>query len=259
MFIDPHRSTTTLALLLLFLIVDPLKASEMNASTLLLTLESPAHFTLANGSDIVIKPGTYHVEAADPWLRLIPGERKQTFLLKATPTHHDEHVSRPIVNLLPEKGHAIIIQVLLPDGHGLEAEGSTSEIRSRAVKQAKQVTPPTKPKTVLRRQTKKNPQAHSPENTIQQLEKQVQDLQKIAHALQSRLSKLESAMQVGQTGITLNSSAKITLNASMVEVSGGMVKVNSGMSKFTGVVQSDSVVTNSVISSSYTPGAGNVW
>jgi hypothetical protein len=38
-----------------------------------------------------------------------------------------------------------------------------------------------------------------------------------------------------------------------------MVSVSSGMSKFSGVVKSDSVLTNSVVSASYTPGAGNIW
>lgn len=65
--------------------------------------------------------------------------------------------------------------------------------------------------------------------------------------------KLESA------GITINASAKVTLQASQVSVSAGMVQVDAGMSKFSGVVQADTVIANSVISSSYTPGAGNIW
>jgi hypothetical protein len=49
------------------------------------------------------------------------------------------------------------------------------------------------------------------------------------------------------------------VQCSTVEVSAGMVTVNAGMSKFSGVVQADTVITNSVISASYTPGAGNIW
>ena len=60
-------------------------------------------------------------------------------------------------------------------------------------------------------------------------------------------------------GITVNASAKVTVTASMVEVSASMVTVNSGMSKFSGVVQADTVICNSIISASYTPGAGNIW
>jgi uncharacterized protein involved in type VI secretion and phage assembly len=60
------------------------------------------------------------------------------------------------------------------------------------------------------------------------------------------------------SGISVNASAKVTINASQVEVSAGMVTVNAGMSKFSGVVQCDTLISNSVISASYTPGAGNV-
>jgi uncharacterized protein involved in type VI secretion and phage assembly len=63
----------------------------------------------------------------------------------------------------------------------------------------------------------------------------------------------------GGQKVTLNASAKITLSASLVEVSAGTVTVNAGMSKFSGVVQADTVISNTVISSAYTPGAGNIW
>ena len=65
--------------------------------------------------------------------------------------------------------------------------------------------------------------------------------------------KLESA------GITVTASAKVTINASTVAISAGMVTVDAGMSKFSGVVQADTVISNSVVSASYTPGAGNIW
>jgi uncharacterized protein involved in type VI secretion and phage assembly len=60
-------------------------------------------------------------------------------------------------------------------------------------------------------------------------------------------------------GITVNASAKVNINASQVAISAGMVTVDAGMSKFSGVVQADTVISNSVISASYTPGAGNIW
>ena len=59
-------------------------------------------------------------------------------------------------------------------------------------------------------------------------------------------------------GITITSAAKVTVNAGVVEVSTAMLTVNAGLSKFSGVVQADTVITNSVISASYTPGAGNI-
>ncbi len=60
-------------------------------------------------------------------------------------------------------------------------------------------------------------------------------------------------------GISITAASKVKIEAGQVEVSAGMVKVDAGMSKFSGVIQADTVITNSVVSSSYTPGAGNIW
>jgi len=68
-----------------------------------------------------------------------------------------------------------------------------------------------------------------------------------------------NSVEMASAGITVTASAKLTVQASTVEVSAGMVTVNAGMSKFSGVVQADTVITNSVVSASYTPGAGNIW
>jgi uncharacterized protein involved in type VI secretion and phage assembly len=68
-----------------------------------------------------------------------------------------------------------------------------------------------------------------------------------------------NSVKLEASGITVTASAKVTVNASQVAISAGMVTVDAGMSKFSGVVQADTVITNSVISASYTPGAGNIW
>jgi hypothetical protein len=51
----------------------------------------------------------------------------------------------------------------------------------------------------------------------------------------------------------------LTVQATQVSVSAAMVTVDAGISKFSGVVQADTVICNSIISASYTPGAGNIW
>jgi uncharacterized protein involved in type VI secretion and phage assembly len=66
-------------------------------------------------------------------------------------------------------------------------------------------------------------------------------------------------IRLESSGVTVTAAAKLTVSAGTVDVSAGMVSVNAGMSKFSGVVQADTVITNSVISASYTPGAGNIW
>ncbi|ACB35303.1 Rhs element Vgr protein [Leptothrix cholodnii SP-6] len=65
--------------------------------------------------------------------------------------------------------------------------------------------------------------------------------------------KLEAA------GITVQASAKVKVQAAQVEVTAGMVKVDTAMATFTGMVKCEVLQATSVISTSYTPGAGNVW
>ena len=62
------------------------------------------------------------------------------------------------------------------------------------------------------------------------------------------------------SGVTVNASANVTIQAGGVaEITASMVNVNAGMSNFSGVVRADTVISNSVVSASYTPGAGNIW
>lgn len=68
-----------------------------------------------------------------------------------------------------------------------------------------------------------------------------------------------NSVKLETSGITVTASAKVTVNASQVQVSAGMVSVDAGMSSFSGVVKCDTLISNTVISATYTPGAGNVW
>lgn len=67
-----------------------------------------------------------------------------------------------------------------------------------------------------------------------------------------------NSVKLESSGITINASAKVTVSASQVEVSAGMLSVSAGMSKFSGILQADTVITNSIIAASYTPAAGNI-
>lgn len=68
-----------------------------------------------------------------------------------------------------------------------------------------------------------------------------------------------NSIKLGTSGVSVVASAKVTVQASMVDISAGAVNVNTGMAKFSGVVKAETVITNAVISASYTPGAGNIW
>ena len=66
-----------------------------------------------------------------------------------------------------------------------------------------------------------------------------------------------NAMTLSPSGITINASATVSLSSSNLEINAGLVSVNAAMSRFTGVVQCDTLIANSVVSANYTPGAGN--
>ena len=59
-------------------------------------------------------------------------------------------------------------------------------------------------------------------------------------------------------GIHIQSAAKLNLDCAQLTVSTGQVTINSGMVKVSGVLQCDTIIANSVIGSSYTPGVGNI-
>ncbi len=62
----------------------------------------------------------------------------------------------------------------------------------------------------------------------------------------------------GNIEITANVKVKIQAPAGL-DITAAMVKVDAAMSKFSGIVKADAVITNSVVSASYTPGVGNIW
>jgi phage baseplate assembly protein gpV len=67
-----------------------------------------------------------------------------------------------------------------------------------------------------------------------------------------------NAVKLESSGVTVTAAAKVKVSASTVEIDAGQIEINAGMATFAGVVQCDTLITNSVVASSYTPGAGNV-
>jgi phage baseplate assembly protein V len=68
-----------------------------------------------------------------------------------------------------------------------------------------------------------------------------------------------NVVKLAADGVTVSSASRLTVKASIVQIEAGTLKVDAAVSEFSGLVKCDSLVTNSVISSSYTPGAGNIW
>ena len=111
-------------------IVNPIFAAE-TSSPPTVKFDKAIHFFATDGSDVVVVPGTYQVEAAEEWLRLIPGERRDALLLDAQSTQHEETIEESIALSFSgdEDTHHLVL--LLPGGKSLQSIGSVSGVRSR--------------------------------------------------------------------------------------------------------------------------------
>lgn len=76
-----------------------------------------------------------------------------------------------------------------------------------------------------------------------------------------RITVIQGGEQVELSpgSIKVTGSGMVRVEAAQVSVSAGMVQVDAAMSRFSGVVQCDTLISNAVVSASYTPGAGNIW
>ncbi len=68
-----------------------------------------------------------------------------------------------------------------------------------------------------------------------------------------------NAIKLDSSGVTITAAARVTVRAADVKLSAGTVTIDAGLAKFTGAIQCDTLVTNSVMSASYSPGVGNIW
>lgn len=68
-----------------------------------------------------------------------------------------------------------------------------------------------------------------------------------------------ATVTIDGSGVKIDTGAKVSISSSMMEVSAGMVTVDAGFSSFSGVLQCDTLLATTVVASTYTPGAGNVW
>ena len=59
--------------------------------------------------------------------------------------------------------------------------------------------------------------------------------------------------------IKLECTATLQAQSSQFSLATGLANVDTGMFRVSGVVKCDTLQTNTVIASTYTPGAGNVW
>lgn len=68
-----------------------------------------------------------------------------------------------------------------------------------------------------------------------------------------------TTVTINTQGVTVNTPLNVRVQATMVNISAAQVLVDAPICTFSGTVHAQTVITNSVISASYTPGAGNIW
>jgi uncharacterized protein involved in type VI secretion and phage assembly len=69
----------------------------------------------------------------------------------------------------------------------------------------------------------------------------------------------QCTVTIDPSGVSVQTSAKVSVQGSTVEIKAGTVSVDAAISKFSGVVKCDTLQATTVVATTYTPGAGNVW
>ena len=134
-------SNTLASVLFTCALLSPVLSAQASVpdETTTITLDQAVHFIGTDGSDVLANPGDYSVEAAQEWLRLIPGtERQDALLIEAQPGTHEVKVEIPIVistpGTEPDESDVHVVQFLNPDGTSLVATGTYSGIQSRGLR-----------------------------------------------------------------------------------------------------------------------------
>jgi pyruvate/2-oxoglutarate dehydrogenase complex dihydrolipoamide acyltransferase (E2) component len=117
------------------LVIPGLSLATLNDPLTTIEIENSVHFLAADGSAIEVPPGTYTVESAEKWVRLVPGERRDALLIEAEHGTHSLDIDDPLAMAIPgdsnEEADLHYVLLLLPGGQSLEATGTYSGIRPR--------------------------------------------------------------------------------------------------------------------------------
>ncbi len=68
-----------------------------------------------------------------------------------------------------------------------------------------------------------------------------------------------TTIQATTSGVTVTTTSSIELQTAALTVTAPSVMVSAGMAQFTGAIQCETLIANTVVGTSYTPGAGNIW
>ncbi len=113
-----------------------------------------------------------------------------------------------------------------------------------------------------------NSRLNNLQQQLVQLQGQQQQASGAAHAdLNGRLAKLESVLKVDSanrvvlesSSIHIRSQARLRLSSSEIALDAGKVDLNAAVVTASSMLKSKQLVTETVVSQTYTPGSGNVW
>ena len=76
-----------------------------------------------------------------------------------------------------------------------------------------------------------------------------------AVVIESGLSRVE----VSPSKAAISSPGTVQIDASVLKANCSTVAVNTAMANFSGTVKANTMITNTIVAATYTPGAGNVW
>ncbi|MDH3769777.1 MAG: hypothetical protein OET79_02155, partial [Nitrospirota bacterium] len=128
---------TSLCMLLCALLFVTESRATMTDPLTTIKIDTPIHFIAPDGSPMMVPSDTYTVEAAEEWLRLVPGERHDAVLIEAKKGTHELELTDALALSVAgaeadsQDLHHVIL--LLPNGESLEATGSYSGIRPRGL------------------------------------------------------------------------------------------------------------------------------
>jgi hypothetical protein len=73
--------------------------------------------------------------------------------------------------------------------------------------------------------------------------------------IEAGLTKVE----VTPSKAVITSPGTVQIDSSVLKVNSSTLAVNTAMANFSGTVKANTMITNTIVAATYTPGAGNVW
>lgn len=128
-------------------------------------------------------------------------------------------------------------------------------------------TPPIRTAPMKRVQVPRRPKSPAPLPKSTQNEQAIEALTDRVYELETRLARLEAAIDVQDLDVVISATgsvliqgaSSVEMSGAILQMSGAVVEANTSIFKATGVVQCGTLIADSVVGASYTPGAGNLY